>query len=62
MGKLTVELTTEKCSKCDGKGKTEQCEYTPPFERFMGSCPECGGSGVKIVESKVVKRENCGDA
>lgn len=46
---ITVKIRVKKCDKCNGTGKTEQWEYTPPFERFMGECPKCNGSGVVQV-------------
>lgn len=36
-----------KCEKCNGTGKTDQVEYTPPFEMFIGICQECNGKGFK---------------
>jgi DnaJ-class molecular chaperone len=49
---INVSVQLEPCKKCGGTGKTEQCEYTPPFERFMGTCPECNGAGRKVVGIK----------
>jgi len=45
MGEYKVVIKLTNCQKCNGTGKTEQCEYTPPFERFIGNCPDCNGSG-----------------
>ena len=42
---MTIKIRVENCPACKGKGKTEQNEYTPPFETFMGNCRTCGGSG-----------------
>ncbi len=47
---ITIKIKVEKCTKCNGTGKTEQCEYTPPFERFTGQCPKCNGAGVVQVK------------
>lgn len=35
------------CTRCSGTGKTKQTEYTPPFEEFIGQCPDCNGKGFK---------------
>lgn len=45
MSITTIKIRVKDCEKCKGSGKTEQCEYTPPFEKFIGQCPECKGSG-----------------
>jgi len=47
---MQVTIKVDKCSKCNGTGIVEQCEYTPPFERFKGQCDKCNGVG--LVQSK----------
>lgn len=46
---ITIKIKLKECPQCLGKGKIEDCEYTPPFERFERTCPKCNGLG-KIQE------------
>jgi len=45
MNVTTIKVKVKDCQKCNGTRKTEQFEFTPPFEKFIGQCPECKGSG-----------------
>lgn len=47
---INVKIKVEMCDNCNGTGKCKQCEYTPPFEEFVGICKKCNGTGV--VQSK----------
>ena len=43
--KIVVEVEIVKCTNCNGSGKVEKCEFTPPFEKFIGDCDKCNGQG-----------------
>lgn len=42
---VTTTYEVDTCPECNGTGKIEQYEYTPPFEKFMGQCRICNGLG-----------------
>jgi len=46
MSEMIITINVIPCPTCKGSGKTEQNEYTPPFESFIGECRTCGGCGV----------------
>jgi len=47
---MTIKIKVKTCPNCNGAGKTQQNEYTPPFESFIGTCRVCGGSGRVPIE------------
>lgn len=42
---MRIKIKVATCPECKGTGKTQQNEYTPPFESFMGECKTCKGVG-----------------
>lgn len=50
--RVTIEYEKETCTRCNGSGQTKKCEYTPPFETFMGECNTCSGKGYILKELK----------